>query len=148
MKVCTKCLIEKTDTNFFIRDKQTGRRHSQCKECYSLHRRTYYAAHYEKYREHYLQRAKQRRHQLRADFHKRMLDYLSDKSCLICGEDDIRVLEFDHIVPSEKRFDISQGVRLGYNWDEIYQEIAKCRILCANCHKKHTSSQNKWYKAI
>jgi hypothetical protein len=134
--------------HFFVRDKKTGRLHAQCKQCYQKHRSTYYAAHYQKYRPAYLERAKIRRTELRSIFRSKMLAYLSDKSCMMCGENDIRVLEFDHLDPSQKSFEISQGIRLGHSWNDILQEIEKCRILCANCHKKHTSSQFNWYKSL
>ncbi len=148
MKICTKCLNKKPGSEFFVRDKKTGRLHAQCKECYRLQRTISYAEHYKKYRKLYLLRAKNRRNMLREEYRTKMIAYLSDKACEQCGEGDIRTLEFDHLDPSQKKFSISQGVRLGYSWDEIILEINECRILCANCHKKHTSSQFGWYKDI
>lgn len=148
MKVCSKCQLGKPDSEFFTRDKTTGRLHAQCKKCYQLHRSSYYTDHYRKYKSQYLLRARIRRNKVKADFHAKMLAYLSNKLCLHCGENDIRVLEFDHLDPSKKRFTISQGFRLGYSWQEILVEIKNCRILCANCHKKHTSTQFKWYKSL
>ncbi len=147
MKICTKCGISKEKTDFFVKDKASGRMHAQCKACYKANRQTYYLAHYKKYRAHYLQRAKERRKQLRSEFHDNMRDYLSGKACLQCGESDMRVLEFDHLDPSSKKFNISQAMKLGYKWSDTLNEINKCRILCANCHKRHTSSQFGWYKA-
>ena len=77
-----------------------------------------------------------------------MLSYLRDKKCSICSETDIRTFEFDHINPNEKSFNISRGMTNGYKWEMILQEINKCRILCANCHKKHTSVTRNWYKIV
>lgn len=85
---------------------------------------------------------------LRNEFRTNMMAYLRDKSCTVCNEDDIRVLEFDHIEPAKKLFTIAKAVSLGYKWDEVLLEIEKCQILCANCHKKRTSEQFKWYKAM
>lgn len=118
------------------------------KQCYKAQRRTTYAEHYRKNQAAYQQRAKQRRERLRVEFRHNMLAYLRDKSCTICGEHDIRVLEFDHIDPKSKRFSISQAVRLGYSWPDVVTEMKKCRILCANCHKRHTAQQMGWYKAF
>lgn len=130
-----------------MRDKSTGRLHAQCKECYKVHRANYYTMHYQKYHAEYLLRAKLRREKLRIEYRTNILAYLSDKSCIDCGESDIRVLEFDHIDPSKKLFSISQGVTLGFKWYEIKDELKKCQILCANCHKRRTAQQYKWYKA-
>lgn len=148
MRICTKCTIEKSETDFFVKDKVSGRLHAQCKECYKEHRKTFYAEHYEKYKPIYRKRAQARREMLRTEFREGILTYLTNKSCVICGESDIRTLEFDHLNPSEKLFSISQAVKLGYRWPKVIEEIKKCRILCANCHKKHTAMQSNWYKNI
>ncbi len=148
MKVCTKCRQLKEETDFFVKDQKKSRLHTQCKNCYKQHRQTYYHEHYAKYHESYLARAKLRRDRLRSEFRQNILKYLSDKACVLCGESDIRVLEFDHLVPLKKEFTISQSVRLGRSWEETLKEIEKCRILCANCHKKHTATQFNWYKKV
>lgn len=147
MKRCTKCHTEKLETEYFLRDKKSGRLHAQCKQCYQAHRQTYYAQHYAKYRAAYLTRAKQRRELLRAEYRQNMLEYLSGKFCAECGENDVRVLELDHINSSTKAFSISQAVRLGYSWSDVELELKKCQILCANCHKKRTAEQFHWYKS-
>jgi hypothetical protein len=64
-----------------------------------------------------------------------------------CGETDVRVLEFDHIDPSRKEFGIARAITYGKPWDTIVEEIQKCQILCANCHKKRTAIQYGWFKA-
>jgi 5-methylcytosine-specific restriction endonuclease McrA len=145
---CNKCGLEKLVNEFFVRNTRTGKLHSECKDCYKVHRQTYYQAHYKKYRDSYLKRANVRREKLKTEFHTNMLAYLSDKSCVICGENDQRVLEFDHIEPAEKKFSISQAVKLGFAWEEVKLEIAKCQVLCSNCHKKRTAEQYGWYKII
>lgn len=146
MRWCTKCKLEKHETDFFMKDKSTGRLHSQCKACYKAHRKQYQHEHYEKYRSDYLSRANSRREKLRIDFRRNMLVYLKGKTCADCKETDIRTFEFAHIDASTKTFNISQAVRLGKSWDEVVLEIKKCRILCANCHKKETAEQFGWYK--
>ncbi len=116
--------------------------------CYKAHRSTYYKEHYQKYHEKYLLRAKLRHEGLRNAHRAFMLTYMSDKACVICGEVDIRVLELDHLDPSKKKFSVSQAAARGFNIEDVVLEIKKCRVLCANCHKKHTAQQMGWYKAI
>lgn len=147
LKKCTKCGTEKPITEYFIKDKLKGRLHAQCKLCYKLHRQSYHLIHYEKYRQQYLQRAQIRRERLRSEFRTNMLAYLSNKACIECGEADMRVLEMDHIDPAQKKFSVSQAVKLGYSWQEVLEELKKCQILCANCHKRRTAEQYQWYKA-
>jgi len=148
MKTCTKCFIEKPSGEYFVKDSKTGRLHAQCKDCYRKRRILYYADHYEKYRDEYRIRAKTRRILKRAELRETMVKYLSDKACVICGESDIRTLEFDHLNPSEKSFGIARGMHDFSDWTTILDEIQKCRILCSNCHKKHTATQQNWYKII
>lgn len=147
MRICSKCGQGKTEVEFFLKNKKTGRRHSQCKDCYKTERNAHYAEHYAKYRDLYRARARKRRDALKKEFRENMLVYLNDKVCTICGETDVRTFEFDHVDQEEKTFTISQAVRLGYGWPEVMAELKKCRILCANCHKKHTAAQANWYKS-
>lgn len=148
MKTCSKCFQKKLESDYFYKDKIANKLHAQCKSCYKEHRKTYQAAHYAAYKEKYLLRARTRRDIARNEYRKKMLEYLKDKQCTMCNEADIRTFEFDHVDPSKKKFNISQGVRLGYKWSEILEELSACRILCANCHKKHTAYQAAWYKNV
>lgn len=148
MKKCSKCNIEKSLDNYYFKDKKIGRLHAQCKACYKEHRTSYSAIHYQKYRDSYRERAKIRRIKIKKELQTQMLIYLKNKSCALCSEDDIRVLEFDHLDPLQKSFSISKGITDGMPWDKILSEIKKCRILCANCHKRHTATQFGWYKSI
>jgi 5-methylcytosine-specific restriction endonuclease McrA len=60
----------------------------------------------------------------------RRAEYLSDKSCVVCGSTDR--LEVDHINPEEK---ISHNV---WSWrqERRDKELAKCQILCFEHHKQ------------
>lgn len=146
MKICTKCKQPKPLSEYFIQSKVTGKIHAQCKACYKTHRKTYLAEHYRKYGDQYRERAKKRRAMIKRDLQIQMLEYLQDKSCEQCGENDLRVLDFDHLDPTLKSFSVARGLTNGYSWGRILAEINKCRILCANCHHKHTTTQNGSYK--
>lgn len=56
------------------------------------------------------------------------------KGCAECGYKACsRALEFHHLDPAKKLFTIgSHGEQATYQ--ELVEEIAKCRILCCNCH--------------
>jgi hypothetical protein len=34
----------------------------------------------------------------------------------------------------------------GYGWNRILAEIAKCQVRCANCHRRKTARDFKWFK--
>lgn len=146
MKLCTKCNTLKLANDYFVRNKAKGRLHAQCKACYKNHRRSYHAGHYVKYRQNYLKRASARNLINRKKLRVKMLSYLQNKTCTICGFSDIRALEFDHINPNLKSFSIARALSDGCSWERILIEIKKCRIVCANCHKIRTAGQFKWYR--
>jgi len=56
--------------------------------------------------------------------------------CICCSENDPVCLEFHHPDPAEKDFAIGSTKRIGYSWKKILAEIAKCVVVCSNCHKK------------
>lgn len=56
--------------------------------------------------------------------------------CVDCKNYDHRVLDFDHVSGS-KRMDVSKMVG-SYSDKAILDEIAKCEIRCANCHRIKT----------
>ncbi len=56
--------------------------------------------------------------------------------CEACGEKTPECLQFHHVDPSEKDLEISKVIGHGWSKERILREIAKCRVLCANCHLK------------
>jgi hypothetical protein len=62
-----------------------------------------------------------------------------EKGCEECGYNKHHAaLHLDHIDPSKKLVSVSRMVSEGWSFDKIDEEVAKCRILCANCHSIHT----------
>lgn len=102
--------------------------------------------HYKKYGDAYRTRARVRKATQKTDRQNLLYKYLENEKCVLCGFDDMRALDFDHINPSLKKFGISRAVNDGYCWDKILKEIEKCRILCANCHRIETAKQQNWKK--
>lgn len=79
---------------------------------------------------------------------KKYKDYISEykvkKKCSDCGNGDHRVLEFHHRDKSEKEFSISFAYDNRYGINKIMEEIKKCDILCANCHRIRHWQENRW----
>jgi hypothetical protein len=63
-----------------------------------------------------------------------------------CGETDPDVLEFDHL--RDKRADISTLVQYGVSWKTVQDEIAKCEVRCANCHRRRTATRGGYYRTL
>ena len=58
--------------------------------------------------------------------------------CEICGENEPVCLDFHH-VSDDKYSEVSKMVWKGYSLKRILEEMAKCAVVCANCHRKITS---------
>jgi hypothetical protein len=73
-----------------------------------------------------------------------LVEFFRTRPCIDCGESDPVVLEFDHV--GDKRFDISKGLR-DRNWQSVLDEIAKCEVVCANCHRRRTARRGRFARA-
>ncbi len=62
-------------------------------------------------------------------------DYKSTLECEKCEENHPACLDFHHINPKEKKFAIGR-VKDFMSWKVLKAEIAKCKVLCSNCHRK------------
>ncbi len=89
-------------------------------------------------RKHYL--ANKERYKQRAVIAKeRMRDYIrtkKDRPCNDCGvKYPYYVMQFDHV--GDKLYNIADLVNYN-NYAKLDAEIAKCEIVCANCHMERT----------
>lgn len=57
-------------------------------------------------------------------------------ACLRCGESHPATLDFHHRDPAEKEISANHMVKGRWSPAEIDKELAKCDVLCANCHRK------------
>lgn len=55
--------------------------------------------------------------------------------CKKCEENRIYLLDFHHRNPAEKEGELSDFSK-GYNLDKFFEELEKCDLLCANCHRE------------
>lgn len=63
------------------------------------------------------------------------VEYLGG-SCKHCGYDRcIQALEFHHLDPTQKDFQLSNSFRTGAIKD-VKEELDKCILLCSNCHRE------------
>ena len=67
------------------------------------------------------------------------------KTCERCGETDPDCLQFHHRDHASKEMTLASGVGSALSRDRILAEVAKCEVLCANCHLKHHWDA-KWRK--
>jgi hypothetical protein len=76
-------------------------------------------------------------------FRQILLEKLGGK-CIKCGATD--KLEFDHIDPSIKSFNISSGYHKPK--EEMENELSKCQLLCNKCHCEKTKKNKEFRPKI
>ena len=89
----------------------------------------------------YSKNNKEGRAQTRLKRKKWFDDYkLSLGGCVDCGYNECpEALDFDHLDPKEKKFEI--GYKVGWlSKDRMLDEMNKCVVRCANCHRKRTKA--------
>lgn len=132
---CSQCCCSRPPDEFPSRGRI-------CIEC----RRANGREHYRRNRAYYVAKAQERNARTRDVVRRWLLDYLQRSSCLDCGTTDVRVLEFDHRDPSEKRAEVSVLASDGYSLDTVRVEVDKCDVRCANCHAIRTRTREGWWR--
>lgn len=74
---------------------------------------------------------------------RRLYDGVRDRPCMDCGGVfPLECMDFDHRDPLTKKWNISHLVRrCRDDLTELRAEIAKCDVVCANCHRVRTRAQ-------
>lgn len=125
MKICPGCKTTKTREEYRTdRSKKDGLSR-QCKSCLSVYDK---AAYRNTHKDTVAARSKRL-----YDTNKQIINEAKQGGCRICQENDIACLDLHH-VDDTKEFALSSGARRSRSL--IIAEIAKCVVLCANCHRK------------
>ena len=76
-----------------------------------------------------------------------VINYKLDHGCADCGyAEHPSALDFDHRPGTEKVRDIKSGQHLG--WEALLTEVAKCDVVCANCHRIRTFNRRRSLKKV
>jgi hypothetical protein len=140
MKKCSVCNSEKPISQFAARNQKLEQYRTYCKECDKKKRSKYKCEYYKNNKEKHRTAVQRLR-----DRNKEYARNIKQNSCCAeCGENRWQCLDFDHIDPSTKSFNISRIIHEGHSIEKLQIEIDKCQILCANCHRFRTSIQFDW----
>jgi hypothetical protein len=139
-RVCSRCRLRKPASCFGWHRKDRGQLDTYCRGCRAAYKREHYAAN----RARYIANAHRRKQAVALERATRLVEIFRRRPCVDCGESDPLVLEFDHL--GEKRFNIAKGLR-SHSWEAILDEIAKCEVVCANCHRRRTAHRGGFARA-
>lgn len=137
MRQCGKCKKNLPFAEFYIRKtgERAGKYYEKCKKCFLLRGRDYY----HKNQSRQLELAKLRKQK----YIKARMEFLAElknKGCIDCGKIyPPYVMDFDHRDGTIKISSISNlAIHKTSNLEKIKAEIAKCDLVCANCHRIRT----------
>lgn len=95
----------------------------------------------------YLERTKDKRNAQTRKYRlvkRTRLDELKSGPCIDCGNRyPPIVMEFHHRNKEEKLFTPSKALAVT-SWKKVLEEIAKCDLLCANCHRLRHNEDGNW----
>lgn len=129
MRTCSKCKLEKDNCEFTKNSHyKSGLNHS-CKKCHNEYTRSHYLRNKSKYKA----RARSRETKLRG-----VIDQLKNKPCMDCkAKFNPWQMDFDH-VKGVKKFGIATISNGLVSMKSLMEEIDKCDLVCANCHRQRT----------
>jgi hypothetical protein len=146
-KRCTRCGKRRILTRFNM-DRTTKDGHAfECKLCATERTKRWKRKGSSKERTEKLRKLRLSRQLCRKRNRTFVFNYLKTHPCVDCGETDPIVLEFDH-VRGKKVLDVGKMMNNSYSLKNLQEEIAKCDVRCANCHRRKTSIGQSWYKDL
>ena len=130
---CPRCGRSLPLEAFDYRNAERTRLQSYCRECAKSAWREWYAK--EENRERHCRLVRERR-RARIDRHRTIILQLKSRPCADCGKTfPPEAMDFDHI--AEKRIEVSRLLYIS-GTATLLAEIAKCEVVCANCHRVRT----------
>jgi hypothetical protein len=135
LRRCGRCQEAKPIEEFAWRRRARGQRDNYCSRCRAAYKQEHYAAN----RSRYIAQALARKRALAPHRAACLVEFFATNPCVDCGESDSLVLEFDHS-DGDKIFCISKGLR-DHSWQAVLDEIAKCDVVCANCHRRQPHAE-------
>lgn len=80
---------------------------------------------------------------MRAKRRKFVDDWKELHGCKDCGETDPRCLDLDHKPGTKKFMSVAVMISTGQAFAKVKEELLKCDVRCANCHRKITHDRRK-----
>jgi transposase-like protein len=137
VKECPNCGRQLPLSEFGIRT--NGKPQHWCRVCHRSYQRSYYLRH----KTYYVGLQNER-----VERNRQMIRQAKAVPCADCGQRyPPYVMDFDHRPGEKKCFNLSIAAgQTRLSWKKMMAEIAKCDIVCANCHRQRTY-QRKQRKA-
>jgi hypothetical protein len=157
MRTCKRCGTSKPLDEFYEIRYQTKRGEARCRQhtCASCcvkasvkNRKMQWSSKYKAYATNfYSSEAATNRQRACRDRLRALVDSAKSGACMDCRRKFHPVcMDFDHRNPASKTDSVTQLVAKRRKWEVIAAEIAKCDLVCANCHRIRTAAAGGWLK--
>jgi hypothetical protein len=137
LKTCPTCSLALPISNFPKNKSKIDGLSSHCRECKARYQKSWY----EKNKERHSARVRERNDRITKENRAYVVRVKMESSCVDCGESNPVVLDFDH-VNGDKSYNVGNLAGGAYSLDTVKAEIAKCEVVCSNCHRKRTASRD------
>lgn len=132
MKLCYGCGQTKPRTIFTKRKASKDGLNARCREC----TRKATKRHYENNKEYYQKKARRNEVKYKQEFEE-LMRVVKDVPCMDCEREFHSCqMDFDHREGEDKKYNVSD--MKGMSLLEVKKEIAKCDVVCSNCHRMRT----------
>ena len=137
MRTCSTCKQTKPLDAFY--KKNVTQYRSDCKDCHKAVIRPRSRAHYRANKGYYRKRNQKRTAAITAFVRQYKIN---NPTCTDCQLDHPWWrLDFDHLEGFKKDGEVSRARSLKWSNERILREIAKCELVCANCHRDRTHTR-------
>ena len=148
MITCKACGIEKDENQFFFHARK-GRSKSvvpygKCKSCHRIQTEDYRKSHLPS-----LNSAARDLHKTKRATNREIINARKNVPCADCGiKYPPHVMDFDHIVPrnGDRKRIIPLMANSRCTMEKLIEEMDKCEVVCANCHRERTWSRKNAFK--
>ena len=135
-KVCIRCHKRRLIKFFVLSTK--GYRHSYCKTCAAKALQEWSRTHKVRLAQYALSTSKRNR---------KLVDALKAQPCVDCKRVyPPCVMDFDHLPSFKKKRKISNMMSSQFSEKAILEEVAKCDVVCSNCHRLRTTARAQQHK--
>lgn len=129
--ICFDCCIDKNELDFPING---NNRRNKCRDCFNHQRRYYYHNGGGKVVDG--ARARRNRPLSKKKIREEIDGYKEKNCCVDClNYYPHYVMDFDHLIREDKFENISKMTNSRYSSRAIKEEMKKCNLVCANCHR-------------
>lgn len=137
MKECSDCQNTLPESEFNLASSKSARLQPYCRECQSAHQKEWY----QKNKNRRKRQVNQQRKELRLKL-KEILDKIKDVPCKDCNQKyNPWQMDFDHL--KDKKANVGELANGCYSVEVVLEEVAKCEVVCANCHRDRTHKRNQ-----